>query len=156
PGCGQPASQVEMHHAQLDWSLGGLTDITDLTPACPRHNRMVGDKPGQYTTWMLRDGPDEGRCVWRLNAEPGAPPNPARINRRPDVPDRLSAHLAQVRHEIHGPDTASGDTARLAMREVINPRPAIAPAGTATSSTATPVPATSVVETRLEELLSHL
>ncbi|MCR5980507.1 DUF222 domain-containing protein [Gordonia jinghuaiqii] len=153
PGCGQPASQVEMHHAQLDWSMGGLTDITDLTPACPRHNRMVGDKPGQYTTRMQRSGPDEGRCVWRLNAEPGAPPNPERINRRPDAPDRLSAHLAQVRHEIHGPQT-SGDTPRpytprLHTRRIIDQRFTI-DRPVERGSTAT----TSGIESQLEELLS--
>ncbi|MBD0861134.1 DUF222 domain-containing protein [Gordonia sp. zg691] len=123
PGCDQPAAQVEIHHAEQDWALGGLTDITDLAPACGRHNRMVGDRPGQYTTRMEREGPEEGRCVWRLNAEPGAPPNPERVNRRPDIPHRFAAHLYDVRHEIHGPDT-SDDPACLSSRVVIDHRPA--------------------------------
>ncbi|ETA06470.1 hypothetical protein GOALK_099_00870 [Gordonia alkanivorans NBRC 16433] len=101
PDCGIAAAHVEIHHAQLDWGLGGLTDITDLAPACPKHNRLVGDQPGQYTTRMVRDGPDEGRCAWRLNAEPGAPPNPERINRRPDIPRRFAEQLKQVRTDIH-------------------------------------------------------
>ncbi|MDH3013638.1 DUF222 domain-containing protein [Gordonia alkanivorans] len=122
PDCDQSAAHVEMHHAQLDWGLGGLTDITDLTPACPKHNRMVGDQPGQYTTRMVREGPDEGRCAWRLNTQPGAPPNPERINRRPDIPRRFAEHLQHVRTEIHGPDKASGDTPRLHLREVIDLR----------------------------------
>ncbi|GAC55377.1 DUF222 domain-containing protein [Gordonia amicalis] len=122
PDCDLSATHVEMHHAQLDWGLGGLTDITDLTPACPKHNRMVGDQPGQYTTRMVREGPDEGRCVWRLNAEPGAPPNPERINRRPDIPRRFAEHLHQVRTDIHGPDEASGDQPRLQLRQVIDLR----------------------------------
>ncbi|MGW9266857.1 DUF222 domain-containing protein [Gordonia terrae] len=105
PGCDQPATQVDMHHAQKDWAQGGLTDIDDLAPACPRHNRMVGDQPGQYTTRIERSGPDEGRCVWRLNAEPGAPPNPEGLNRRPDIPRRFTEHLNTVRDEIHGPTT---------------------------------------------------
>ncbi|WP_044507629.1 HNH endonuclease signature motif containing protein [Gordonia sp. KTR9] len=105
PGCDQPATQVELHHAHKDWAKGGLTDIDDLAPACPRHNRMVGDQPGQYTTRIARSGPDEGRCVWRLNAEPGAPPNPDRLNRRPDIPRRFAEHLNTVRDEIHGPPT---------------------------------------------------
>ncbi|KAF0971199.1 hypothetical protein BPODLACK_00382 [Gordonia sp. YY1] len=122
PDCGIAAAHVEMHHAQLDWGLGGLTDITDLAPACPKHNRMVGDQPGQFTTRMVREGPDEGRCVWRLNAEPGAPPNPERVNRRPDIPRRFIEHLEQVRTEIHGPDEASGDQSRLQLRQIIDLR----------------------------------
>ncbi|MCT1353940.1 HNH endonuclease signature motif containing protein [Gordonia sp. p3-SID1431] len=105
PGCDQPATHVELHHAERDWAKGGLTDIDDLAPACPRHNRMVGDNPGQYTTHIERSGPDEGRCVWRLNAEPGAPPNPGRLNRGPDIPRRFAEHLNTVRDEIHGPTT---------------------------------------------------
>ncbi|MDH3011702.1 MULTISPECIES: DUF222 domain-containing protein [Gordonia] len=124
PDCGVSAAHVEMHHAQLDWGLGGLTDITDLAPACPKHNRMVGDQPGQYTTRMVREGPDEGRCAWRLNTQPGAPPNPERINRRPDIPRRFAEHLQHVRAEIHGPQPASGDTPRLQMRQVIDLRDA--------------------------------
>ncbi|MGV6991076.1 DUF222 domain-containing protein [Gordonia amicalis] len=122
PDCDLAATHVEMHHAQLDWGLGGLTDITDLTPACPKHNRMVGDQPGQYTTRMVREGPDEGRCAWRLNAEPGAPPNPERINRRPDIPRRFAEHLQHVRTDIHGPATASGDQPRLHLRQIIDLR----------------------------------
>ncbi|ATD72781.1 DUF222 domain-containing protein [Gordonia amicalis] len=122
PDCDLPATHVEMHHAQLDWGLGGLTDITDLAPACPKHNRMVGDQPGQYTTRMVRDGADEGRCAWRLNTQPGAPPNPERINRRPDLPRRFAEHLHQVRTDIHGPDEASGEQPRLQLRQVIDLR----------------------------------
>ncbi|WP_439033223.1 DUF222 domain-containing protein [Gordonia terrae] len=120
PGCDQPATQVEMHHAHQDWADGGLTDIDDLAPACPRHNRMVGKNPGQYTTRIVRHGPDEGRCAWRLNSEPGAPPNPEHINRRPDIPKRLAAHLAHVRRDIHGPNR-SDDAACLDIRQVIPP-----------------------------------
>ncbi|WP_435082437.1 DUF222 domain-containing protein [Gordonia hongkongensis] len=112
PGCDQPATHVDMHHAHKDWAKGGLTDIDDLAPACPRHNRMVGDKPGQYTTRIVRSGPDEGRCMWRLNAEPGAPPNPERLNRRPDIPRRFAHHLNTVRNDIHGPPTRPGDQPR--------------------------------------------
>ncbi|UCZ88567.1 HNH endonuclease signature motif containing protein [Gordonia sp. WA4-43] len=117
PGCDQPATQVDMHHAHRDWAKGGLTDIDDLAPACPRHNRMVGDQPGQYTTRIARSGPDEGRCLWRLNAEPGAPPNPERLNRRPDIPRRFADHLNTVRNEIHGPATRSGDDSRPTLRD---------------------------------------
>ncbi|MBA5848007.1 DUF222 domain-containing protein [Gordonia amicalis] len=119
PDCDLAATHVEMHHAQLDWGLGGLTD---LTPACPKHNRMVGDQPGQYTTHMVREGPDEGRCAWRLNTQPGAPPNSERINRRPDIPRRFAEHLQHVRTDIHGPEPASGDQPRLHLRQIIDLR----------------------------------
>ncbi|WP_439031108.1 DUF222 domain-containing protein [Gordonia terrae] len=139
PGCDQPATQVDMHHAETDWADGGLTDIDHLTPACPRHNRMVGDNPGQYTTHIVRSGPDTGRCAWQLNTHTGAPPNPIHINRSPDIPAQLAKHLAQVRNDIHGPDP-SGDTARLDLREVIS----------------TPLTTLSAVEAQLVELLSRL
>ncbi|UPW07992.1 HNH endonuclease [Gordonia terrae] len=112
PGCDQPATHVDMHHAQKDWAKGGLTNIDDLAPACPRHNRMVGDQPGQYTTRIERSGPDEGRCLWRLNPEPGAPPNPEHINRRPDIPRRFAHHLNTVREQIHGSPIRSGGQTR--------------------------------------------
>ena len=85
PGCNQPASRVQMHHAAKDWADGGLTDIDQLVPACDVHNRRVGKKPGQFTTRMITEGPDTGRVAWRLNAKPGMPENPERINRIADV-----------------------------------------------------------------------
>ena len=85
PGCNQPASRVQMHHAAKDWADGGLTDIDQLVPACDVHNRRVGPKPGQFTTRMITEGPDTGRVAWRLNAKPGMPANPERINRVADV-----------------------------------------------------------------------
>ncbi|MCG7632876.1 HNH endonuclease [Gordonia McavH-238-E] len=166
PGCDQPATQIELHHAQKDWAKGGLTDIDDLAPACPRHNRMVGDQPGQYATRIERSGPDEGRCVWRLNAEPGAPPNPEHINRRPDIPRRFAEHLNTVRTEIYGPTTlrdapsassgrSSGsrgpdDQARqswLTISHVIDVRP---------PRPGPPSPRPSLVEAHLMELLATL
>ncbi|WP_331436320.1 DUF222 domain-containing protein [Gordonia sp. w5E2] len=85
PGCNQPASRVQMHHAAKDWADGGLTDIDQLVPACDVHNRRVGTKPGQFTTRMITEGPDTGRVAWRLNAKPGMPENPEHINRIADV-----------------------------------------------------------------------
>ncbi|WP_439031830.1 DUF222 domain-containing protein [Gordonia terrae] len=160
PGCDQPATQVEIHHAHQDWTTGGLTDIDDLAPACPRHNRMVGDQPGQYTTWVVRDGPDEGRCIWRLNSEPGAPPNSDRLNRRPDIPKRFAQHLNTVRNEIHGPPTRPGtqprpdqsgpdqsrpDELRLDISHVVDVRPA---------QPGRPTPRPSLVEAHLMWLLA--
>ncbi|WP_439030077.1 DUF222 domain-containing protein [Gordonia terrae] len=150
PGCDQPATQVEIHHAETDWAKGGLTDIDDLAPACPRHNRMVGDQPGQYTTHIRRSGPHEGRCVWRLNAEPGAPPNPDGLNRRPDIPRRFATHLDTVRHEIHGPPTRPGDQPRPTqpnptISHVIDARP---------PRPGPPQPRPSLVEAHLMSLLA--
>ncbi len=94
PGCNQPASRVQMHHAAKDWADGGLTDIDQLVPACDVHNRRVGPKPGQFTTRMITDGPDTGRVAWRLNAKPGMPANPERINRIADVTADFHDYLA--------------------------------------------------------------
>ncbi|AZZ83535.1 HNH endonuclease [Gordonia alkanivorans] len=124
PDCCVPATHVEMHHAHIDWVDGGFTDITNLTPACTRHHHMVGNQPGQFTTRIVRDGPDEGRTTWQLNTAPGAPPNPERVNRRPDIPRRFADHLKQVRDEIHGPEPESGDQPRLYLRQVIDLRDA--------------------------------
>ncbi|MEP9391355.1 DUF222 domain-containing protein [Gordonia sp. VNK1] len=102
PGCGQPASRSEMHHAKEDWADGGKTDISDLAPACGPHNRMVGPKPGQYTTGIYEDGPLAGRCWWQLNAEPGMPANPKIVNDHPDITALYEEKLDQIREQIHG------------------------------------------------------
>ncbi|MEP9391558.1 HNH endonuclease signature motif containing protein [Gordonia sp. VNK1] len=112
PGCGQPASHSEMHHAKEDWADGGKTDITDLAPACGPHNRMVGPNPGQYTTGIYEDGPLAGRCWWQLNAAPGMPENPKIVNDHPDITALYEQKLDQIRDQIHsdhnGTDTGSG------------------------------------------------
>ncbi|MEP9391616.1 DUF222 domain-containing protein [Gordonia sp. VNK1] len=118
PGCGQPASRSEMHHAKQDWANGGKTDITDLAPACGPHNRMVGPNPGQYTTGIYEDGPLAGRCWWQLNAEPGMPANPKIVNDHPDITALYEQKLDQIRDQIHrdhngadtGTDSGSGAT----------------------------------------------
>ncbi|MDL9939053.1 HNH endonuclease signature motif containing protein, partial [Gordonia sp. ABSL1-1] len=103
PGCDQPATQVEMHHSRRDYAHGGYTDITELTPTCPKHNRMVSSRIGDYTTGVHDTGPDAGRTWWRRNSAPGAPPNPARVHRLPDIKHLFAQHLTQVRDTIHGP-----------------------------------------------------
>ncbi|MDL9946895.1 DUF222 domain-containing protein, partial [Gordonia sp. ABSL11-1] len=109
PGCDQPATQVEMHHAALDFAEGGATDIVDLTPACPKHNRMVGHRVGQFTTGVYRDGPHTGRTWWRRNSSPDAPANPEQMNRRPDIAGLYDHHLEQTRARIHPPPQATAD-----------------------------------------------
>jgi hypothetical protein len=108
PGCGQPASHSEMHHAKEDWADGGKTDISDLAPACGPHNRMVGPNPGQYTTGIYEDGPLAGRCWWQLNAAPGMPENPKIVNDRPDITALYEQKLDQIRDQIHRDHSSSG------------------------------------------------
>jgi hypothetical protein len=42
PGCTVPAYGTQAHHAALDWTHGGLTNVDDLGLACGPDNRMVG------------------------------------------------------------------------------------------------------------------
>ncbi|MEE4024978.1 DUF222 domain-containing protein [Gordonia sp. PKS22-38] len=145
PDCDQPATHVEMHHAVADFADGGLTDITDLAPACPRHNRMVGPKRGQFTTGVYADGPDAGRTWWRRNSDPHAPPNPQRVNRRPDIAAMYRDELEQVRARIHS-DTGEPP-------ETQSPPGAQAPGRDALHLTETIPPPFSVVEARLALML---
>ncbi|MBJ7289656.1 HNH endonuclease signature motif containing protein [Williamsia sp.] len=62
-GCTAPFSWTEAHHV-TDWSKGGLTDINELTPACPGHHSMVGDGPEQWQTVIIEHGRYKGRCGW--------------------------------------------------------------------------------------------
>ncbi|GAB19353.1 hypothetical protein GOEFS_081_00430 [Gordonia effusa NBRC 100432] len=64
PLCDVPFARTEAHHAP-DWALGGATDIDHLGAACPRHNRAVGNQPGQWETTILTHGPHIGRMGWR-------------------------------------------------------------------------------------------
>ncbi|QKT06462.1 DUF222 domain-containing protein [Gordonia sp. X0973] len=65
PGCGQPFSRTQAHHATRDYAHGGSTNVTDMTGACGRHNRAVGTKPGQWETHVFTNGPHTGRTGWR-------------------------------------------------------------------------------------------
>jgi Domain of unknown function (DUF222) len=48
PGCDMPGYLTEVHHATRDWANGGLTNIDDLTFACPCHHKLV--TTGGWTT----------------------------------------------------------------------------------------------------------
>lgn len=117
PNCDQPAARVEMHHATADFAKGGKTDITDLALACGRHNWMVGEGSGKYTTGVEREGPDRGRRWWRVNASPGRPPNPKWFNQIADISGDLRRHVEQVRAEVQGSGCSS---------QPANPRDALA------------------------------
>ena len=84
PGCPRPFSHTEAHHAEQDWANGGLTDITDLAPACGPHNRAVHDGPGGWQTEKILDGPDRGKYGWRANGTTD-PPRTNHLHR----PDRI-------------------------------------------------------------------
>lgn len=43
-----PGYAAQVHHATMDWSDGGKTDIDDLTFACKLHNLLV--ETGGWTT----------------------------------------------------------------------------------------------------------
>lgn len=92
PGCTQPSTHVEIHHAERDWAKGGRTNIDETAPACPPHNRMVGPEPGQWSTRIIRDGPDAGRAGWSINPA-GGPPPPPRVNRAHEVDELWEQYL---------------------------------------------------------------
>ena len=93
PGCSHPSAIVEIHHADKDWADGGTTDIDTTAPACPPHNRMVGPKPGQWTTRIIRHGRDAGRAGWSLNPLDGSPPGPPQVNRIHEVGELFEHYL---------------------------------------------------------------
>ncbi|MBT0566466.1 DUF222 domain-containing protein [Williamsia sp. CHRR-6] len=72
-GCPTPFAHVEIHHAESDWAYGGVTDVTDLAPACGPHNRAVGTGPGQFQTVKIEYGPDRGRYGWIPNGSSDPP-----------------------------------------------------------------------------------
>ncbi len=57
PGCTVPGYGCQVHHAEKDWAVGGLSNITDETLACGPHNRLV--KPGGWRTRKRKDGRTE-------------------------------------------------------------------------------------------------
>ncbi len=61
PGCDAPPNRTQVHHAIRDWQHGGKTDITDITLACGRDNRLVDDTP---TGWTTRKRKSDNRTEW--------------------------------------------------------------------------------------------
>ena len=57
PGCTVPGYGCQVHHAEKDWTAGGLTNIDELTFACGPHNRLV--KEDGWRTRKRRDGTTE-------------------------------------------------------------------------------------------------
>jgi len=71
PGCTVGAYGCQAHHAELDWTNGGNTNVDEMGLACPPHNRQVDtDDPTAWTThmtdkhqveWIPPDGLDHGQ-----------------------------------------------------------------------------------------------
>jgi uncharacterized protein DUF222 len=57
PGCTAPGYRCEVHHAVVDWAIGGQTNIDELTFACRAHHRLI--KPGAWQTRKRKDGRTE-------------------------------------------------------------------------------------------------
>ncbi len=51
PGCDVRFDNCKIHHIQW-WRHGGLTDLDNLTPLCPRHHAAVHDRG-----WIITLGP---------------------------------------------------------------------------------------------------
>ncbi|MEV0673881.1 HNH endonuclease signature motif containing protein [Mycobacterium sp. NPDC050441] len=58
PGCTCPTDRCQCHHAKADFAQGGRTDVTDLTLACPKSNRLVHE--GGWSTRIR----DDSRIEW--------------------------------------------------------------------------------------------
>jgi hypothetical protein len=131
PCCDKPAMLSQAHHAVQDWADGGLTDIDSLAFACGPHNRIVGNDPGQWRTYVVKDGPDAGKIAW-VPPEYVDPERKPRINRvhHPDealhrardeiLAERLAA-LDEREQELRAADTSSAGTE--AERAAADPDP---------------------------------
>ena len=103
PSCTVPAYGSQVHHATLDWTDGGLTNVNDMALACGPDNRMVG--PDGWTTRLT----DRHDVEWI--PPPGLDTGQARINRyhRPEklrpAPDdaRWTPHSAATHTESNDP-----------------------------------------------------
>ncbi|MGU3292918.1 DUF222 domain-containing protein [Williamsia sp. M5A3_1d] len=104
--CPVPFAHTEMHHAETDWADGGLTDSTDMAPACGPHNRAVGDKPHHWVTEKIVDGPDRGRYGWRRNTDP---PEQLRANHLHRI-DELLRQGSDMPASTRVPETSSTAT----------------------------------------------
>jgi hypothetical protein len=80
PGCTVGAYGCQAHHAELDWTNGGNTNVDEMGLACPPHNRQVdSDDPTAWTTtmtdthrveWIPPHGLDNGQARINTNHQP--------------------------------------------------------------------------------------
>jgi len=57
PACNRPSAGSDLDH-QLDWALGGETDVANLTPKCPSDHTLKHE-----TRWKVAPGP-RGKEIW--------------------------------------------------------------------------------------------
>ncbi|MFK4806469.1 DUF222 domain-containing protein [Microbacterium sp. ZW CA_36] len=57
PGCGMPASRCDVDH-NVDWALGGHTELTNLAPLCEGHHTVR-----HHTDWSIEQVPGSGGAV---------------------------------------------------------------------------------------------
>jgi hypothetical protein len=111
PSCTVPAYGCQVHHANLDWTDGGQTNVNDNALACGCDNRMVG--PGGWTTrinenheveWIPPPGLDNGQTRTNRYHQPEKlHPPPDDVWTPPTVADEPS---------VSGPPVAAHDAAR--------------------------------------------
>ncbi|WP_349425761.1 DUF222 domain-containing protein [Microbacterium sp. LWS13-1.2] len=57
PGCGMPASRCDVDH-NVDWALGGHTELTNLAPLCEGHHTVR-----HHTDWSIEQVPGSGGAI---------------------------------------------------------------------------------------------
>ncbi|MFC8681811.1 DUF222 domain-containing protein [Microbacterium ureisolvens] len=57
PGCGMPASRCDVDH-NVDWALGGRTELTNLGPLCEGHHTVR-----HHTDWTIEQLPGSGGAI---------------------------------------------------------------------------------------------
>jgi hypothetical protein len=65
PGCSRPASQCQCHHCREWAAKHGLTNVDEMTFACPIHHPLVGLNDTDWETIVAPPGhPYPGRTLW--------------------------------------------------------------------------------------------
>ena len=59
PGCDQPPSRCEVHHAVTHWADGGATSVANSALLCWFHHQLV-DSRGITMHWSGKPAPDGG------------------------------------------------------------------------------------------------
>ncbi|MGV0851814.1 HNH endonuclease signature motif containing protein [Mycolicibacterium phlei] len=104
PGCTVGAYGCQAHHAELDWTDGGNTNVDEMGLACPPHNRQVDtDDPTAWTTTMNHHHEVEWYPPETLDT------GQQRVNTR-HRPERILADLANHDQATTAVEPVSEDT----------------------------------------------